>query len=627
MNKIIDKNNLPSTCYIPPNAYIYIRFPPPMHRLLFLPLLLVCTSLFAQYNDTVQPIEPPLVKWAAAVGGDYGASISTMTTDTSGNVYIGGSFDRLLFIHDTLMPGSAKIINPIPGNTPYLASLDTNGHMRWLLEGKRDDPGNNWTSSIHKMVVGDSGYVYVLGSTSYETIWNKYQIKEDTSFFFYLLKINAADGNVVWGKALPGISSSFIIKDIKLTEEYIYLAGNSVKKSWCDFAGKKTYCNGVAWFQIAYDGKPIDVTTINIDNYKNISYLGLFNIDNKGSIYITIAIVDDSTNNYKKKILKINNDSIFLLNRGMLYSLFKINNSEIVYNYSLQDYDNWYFDKIPFNGATPTSFEIINDSLIYMTSFIFGKFLYFGKELGKINLNYPKTNINHSNFLGSYFIYKKYNYQYSTEFYNPIGLIHSPNIFNQVSYWIGAWEPLNQPEYLGPMRRDSLTNLHKIYLSKFTLDGYFLWQKTFVKGNSPSVTYTSANSNRYTCTLADYNGGWDPILQLDTLRYQTNLLGVTTHLIVQFGDDGYRPPKPPVTPPVTAFALWPNPGNDQIQVQVPAGETVLEIALYATDGRQVFYSNTYTSPVLLPAHLAAGCYAVRVRSNQQTYSTLWVKTQ
>ncbi|MBI1221983.1 MAG: T9SS type A sorting domain-containing protein [Bacteroidetes bacterium] len=72
--------------------------------------------------------------------------------------------------------------------------------------------------------------------------------------------------------------------------------------------------------------------------------------------------------------------------------------------------------------------------------------------------------------------------------------------------------------------------------------------------------------------------------------------------------------------------LYPNPGNSQLRVKLPASEEIQQIDVYDLQGRLVLHNSTGEDN-LETAGLTAGRYIIRVVGSAQTYSGIWVKVQ
>src|ERR1041385_4366878 len=116
---------------------------------------LLIASLIASSFQTISAQAPDWL-WAKRATGQYSNNSSSITSDSSGNVYVAG-----YFYGDTLQFDSMTLLNPYGNNgytNSFITKYDTSGNILWVkaIQGN----GNNITTSI---ACDRTGNIYIAG--------------------------------------------------------------------------------------------------------------------------------------------------------------------------------------------------------------------------------------------------------------------------------------------------------------------------------------------------------------------------------------------------------------------------------------------------------------------------------
>ncbi len=110
---------------------------------------------------------------------------------------------------------------------------------------------------------------------------------------------------------------------------------------------------------------------------------------------------------------------------------------------------------------------------------------------------------------------------------------------------------------------------------------------------------------------------------LDSIQLRNPFPGKNSIFIARLKQDSLPPP---LSIPEGGWLLYPNPVQEQLTVAGEWQDGIATIALFSTDGRLVFektiQADAHLSKVtiLLPSHLAAGLYLLRIRQQERTGS-------
>lgn len=144
--------------------------------------------------------QTPNWAWAKSAGGlDHERAYGT-TTDSSGNVYVTGSF-----LSSSMNFGSTTLNNLNPGYEDlFLTKYDRNGNLLWTKSA-----GGMFRDFAYSIVHDGNGFIYLTGtfqgpSISFDTITLAHNGGIDQDFF--LVKYDE-NGNVIWANGGGGMNS------------------------------------------------------------------------------------------------------------------------------------------------------------------------------------------------------------------------------------------------------------------------------------------------------------------------------------------------------------------------------------------------------------------------------------
>ena len=143
--------------------------------------------------------EKPIVKWSNSFGGSFDDFSQSVTTDTSGNVYIAG-----YFLSSDITFGSTSLKNSNSNNLHiFVAKYDSLGKVLWAKSSGDNDIG--YTRSI---TIDKNGNILVCGifNSSSITFGSITLTNYDGYGKWFLVKYDP-NGNVIWAKS-PIISTS-----------------------------------------------------------------------------------------------------------------------------------------------------------------------------------------------------------------------------------------------------------------------------------------------------------------------------------------------------------------------------------------------------------------------------------
>ena len=156
------------------------------------------------------------LRWAKSAGGTGDDEAVSVATDNYGNIFITGYFGS-----DTIAFGSNILINTNPGNTKdvFLTKYDTDGNVLWAksLVGAGNDYGNS-------VATDKIGNIYIAGSFSGPTlIFDSTETIMGNSDIF-LAKYNSA-GDILWAKNPTGAYSDKATAVATDTSENVFITG------------------------------------------------------------------------------------------------------------------------------------------------------------------------------------------------------------------------------------------------------------------------------------------------------------------------------------------------------------------------------------------------------------------
>ena len=153
-------------------------------------------------------------QWSIVVGSVGDASISTLSTDKSGNIYIGGSFTETFLSLQHLSISGSNTLNL------FMAKLDPNGKVVWL-EGSSGEE-RSITVSMKEDVDHN---LYVLGRfQAGDLVLEGDTLKHSGGVDVFIAKYGST-GNLIWSRQLHG-SGNDIPTALDIGENHdIYLLG------------------------------------------------------------------------------------------------------------------------------------------------------------------------------------------------------------------------------------------------------------------------------------------------------------------------------------------------------------------------------------------------------------------
>jgi type IX secretion system substrate protein/beta-propeller repeat-containing protein len=245
------------------------------------------------------------VLWAKSAGGSGSDEGTSITTDTSGNIYLAGYFgsNTINFGNTTLVRNGSFDI--------FLAKYDSSGNLIWAksIGGIGDDEWPKITTDVE-------GNLYMSGwfQSSSIKIGNTTLVNSGGLWDFFIAKYNS-HGHVIWAKGAGGSGADNVRGISTDTENNVYLTGGftspilSFDNIFLSNAGGDTYSDvfivkyssigSVLWAKRAGGNNFDDGYSVTTDNENNTYLTGTFfsptiNFDSKtlinsGSCDIFIA--------------------------------------------------------------------------------------------------------------------------------------------------------------------------------------------------------------------------------------------------------------------------------------------------------------------------------------------------
>ncbi len=220
--------------------------------------------------------------WAKNFGSTLNESVSSIKTDTIGNIYITGSF-RATCDFD---PGpSIFSLTPIGNSDVFIVKLDTSGNFVWAKQF--GGLGNDESSGIAISIGGDIHITgYFNGTVDFDPGPSSFNLTADGINDIFVLKLNSY-GNLLWAQKLIGVSKSIDIDN----NNNVFIVGGF--KETVDFdPGPLTFNLSSAGFQ--------DVFILKFNSSGNFVWVKQFEggvnddeecrsikVDNSGDICIT----------------------------------------------------------------------------------------------------------------------------------------------------------------------------------------------------------------------------------------------------------------------------------------------------------------------------------------------------
>lgn len=196
-------------------------------------------------------------QWATYYGGTNDETVYTVTTSTSGDVYIGGITSSTTGIatagaHQPVHGGGTSATSPLDG---FLAKFNSAGIRQWgtYYGGAADE-------ILYAVIVDDSGYAYICGGSTSSTAIATPGAYQSTNAGFgsydaFLVKFTTA-GTRVWGTYYGGPTEE-VGSALAVSGNNIYMTGSTYSTTGIATAGahQTTYSGS------SYDGYLVKFTT------------------------------------------------------------------------------------------------------------------------------------------------------------------------------------------------------------------------------------------------------------------------------------------------------------------------------------------------------------------------------
>lgn len=183
------------------------------------------------------------LEWAKSMGGVYDDHGNSLSTDTSGNVYITGVFSGTA----DLDPGAATF-NLISNGSydVFIQKLDAGGNLIWAksIGGTHVDEG-------HSIANDDAGNVYITGryhdTVDFDPGTASFNLISGGGSDIFVLKLST-NGNFLWAKSMEGVGlhSNYGYSITTDTSENVYITGV--------YSGTVDFNPGVATFNLISNG-------------------------------------------------------------------------------------------------------------------------------------------------------------------------------------------------------------------------------------------------------------------------------------------------------------------------------------------------------------------------------------
>jgi hypothetical protein len=179
-------------------------------------LIIIC--LFAAINIQAQSTS---FQWVKTNQGSQGsATAGSFTIDSSGNIYIIGSFTGTVDFN----PSVPLYYGLTAGNlgSSYIQKLNANGGLVWV---KKMD---FITGGLGSIEIGDNGNLIIIGnfkdSVDIDPGTGVHMLYSNGGYDAYILKFSA-NGNFIWAKSFGGPEND-VVKDLAVDNKgNIYLHG------------------------------------------------------------------------------------------------------------------------------------------------------------------------------------------------------------------------------------------------------------------------------------------------------------------------------------------------------------------------------------------------------------------
>ncbi|MNK00913.1 Beta-propeller repeat protein [compost metagenome] len=217
------------------------------------------------------------VTWATCIGGEPSEKKSRATaTDSNGNIYITGYFDKTIIFGDIVLTSSSF-------SNIYLAKYNSSGTVMWAKSFNSGETIDNGFSVATDTV----GNIYMSGSfNGPNLVLGSITLTQSSGFSSHFVAKMDSDGNAIWGRIISSFSGSLAEKNNDITVDSngaVIMAGNY--RGNCKINNNEISSQGVGSYIIKYDTEgnllwykyPTGITTIRavaIDNSDNIYFTG-----------------------------------------------------------------------------------------------------------------------------------------------------------------------------------------------------------------------------------------------------------------------------------------------------------------------------------------------------------------
>ncbi|NVN93664.1 MAG: T9SS type A sorting domain-containing protein [Bacteroidetes bacterium] len=344
-----------------------------------------CTNatdlILVKFNSSASPI------WAKYFKGDYLTTVSSIATDSEGNVNICGyyagktmTFDSVV-INNTTSDSSNRDI--------FIARYNADGSFAWARSAGRYE--NDWGYDI---CTDNKGNIYVTGEFNGSSIiFDNYVLHGNGCRNTFVLKLNS-NNTIIWAKGFGGQSGnntgSAIICD---ASDNFYLGGSffyAFQNDSCSLYSADNLDVYIAKFDAS--GSPIWAKNGGNALYIDVAYIS---IDLSGNCFVTGSFVG-ATATFGSIILNhdtvITNHDIYIANLGLPTGINELHNEKLALNI----YPNPATSKLTINLQQQTILQNTTVSIYDVQ----------GKLLLQQSITQPQTELNIASFAKGIYVVK-----------------------------------------------------------------------------------------------------------------------------------------------------------------------------------------------------------------------------
>lgn len=149
--------------------------------------------------------EVPIFQWAKNLGGSSTEGATTIKTDASGNVYVGGYFNSSTADFD---PGTGTVnLSSAGSDDAFICKLTSAGELVWARSF-----GSNSADYVTDLEIDDAGNVYATGYFANTVDFNPgtgtFNLTSAGSYDAFIVKLTT-DGDFIWAGNVGGSSSDY----------------------------------------------------------------------------------------------------------------------------------------------------------------------------------------------------------------------------------------------------------------------------------------------------------------------------------------------------------------------------------------------------------------------------------